>query len=78
MREFGFTMLHGFIPTFYVDVTDIFMASRRARIVNALAGPLVHLFLGAALSLDGEPPGTRDSSRAFSPPPPFSSCSPSS
>jgi putative peptide zinc metalloprotease protein len=38
-------MLHGFIPTFYVDVTDIFMASRRARITNALAGPLVHLFL---------------------------------
>jgi putative peptide zinc metalloprotease protein len=48
VREFGFTMLHGFIPTFYVDVTDIFMASRRARIVNALAGPLVHLSLGAA------------------------------
>src|SRR5262249_11941217 len=45
VREFGFTVLHGFIPTFYVDVTDIFMASRRARIVNALAGPLVHLFL---------------------------------
>ena len=45
VREFGFTMLHGF-PTFYVDVTDIFMATRRARIVNALAGPLVHLFLG--------------------------------
>ena len=47
VREFGFTMLHGFIPTFYADVTDIFMASRRARIVNALSGPLVHLFLGA-------------------------------
>ncbi|HYB40786.1 MAG TPA: hypothetical protein VEL75_03390, partial [Candidatus Methylomirabilis sp.] len=47
VREFGFTMLHGFIPTFYVDVTDIFMASRRARIVNALAGPLVHLYLGS-------------------------------
>src|SRR5438093_100619 len=47
VREFGFTMLHGFIPTFYVDVTDIFMASRRARIVNALAGPLVHLVLAS-------------------------------
>jgi putative peptide zinc metalloprotease protein len=46
VREFGFTILHGFIPTFYADVTDIFMATRRARIVNALAGPLVHLFLG--------------------------------
>jgi putative peptide zinc metalloprotease protein len=48
VREFGFTILHGFIPTFYADVTDIFMASRRARIVNAVAGPLFHLFLAAA------------------------------
>jgi putative peptide zinc metalloprotease protein len=47
VREFGFTLLHGFIPTFYADVTDIFMASRRARIVTAVAGPLFHLFLGA-------------------------------
>ena len=46
VREFGFTILHGFIPTFYADVTDIFMATRRARIVNAVAGPLFHLFLG--------------------------------
>jgi len=47
VREFGFTMLHGFIPTFYADVTDIFMGTRRARLVAALAGPLVHLFLAA-------------------------------
>ena len=47
VREFGFTMLHGFIPTFYADVTDVFMANRRARIINALAGPLVHLSLGS-------------------------------
>jgi hypothetical protein len=47
VREFGFTILHGFIPTFYADVTDIFMTSRRARIVNAVAGPLFHLFIGA-------------------------------
>jgi len=46
VREFGFTMLHGFIPTFYADVTDVFMGSRRARIVAAGSGPLVHLFLG--------------------------------
>ena len=46
VREFGFTILHGFIPTFYADVTDLFMGSRRARIVNAVAGPLFHLFLG--------------------------------
>ena len=47
VREFGFTILHGFIPTFYADVTDIFMASRRARIVNAVSGPLFHLVVGA-------------------------------
>jgi putative peptide zinc metalloprotease protein len=46
VREFGFTVLYGFVPTFYADVTDIFMASRRARIVTALAGPLLHLYLG--------------------------------
>lgn len=46
VREFGFTILHGFIPTFYADVTDIFMATRRARVVNSVAGPLFHLFLG--------------------------------
>jgi len=47
VREFGFTILHGFIPTFYADVTDIFMASRRARVVNSISGPLFHLFLGS-------------------------------
>ena len=46
VREFGFTFLHGFVPTFYVDVTDIFMASRRARVVTAVTGALVHLVLG--------------------------------
>jgi putative peptide zinc metalloprotease protein len=46
VREFGFTMLHGFIPTFYADVTDIFMGTRRARIISSVSGPLVHLFLG--------------------------------
>ncbi|MBI3635635.1 MAG: hypothetical protein HY216_05370 [Candidatus Rokubacteria bacterium] len=47
VREFGFTFFHGFIPTFYVDITDIFMTSRRARIVTAVAGTVVHLVLGA-------------------------------
>lgn len=47
VREFGFTLLHGFIPTFYADVTDIFMTSRRARIVTAVSGPLFHLFVGS-------------------------------
>jgi putative peptide zinc metalloprotease protein len=47
VREFGFTFLHGFVPTFYVDVTDIFMASRRARVVTAVSGAMVHLVLGS-------------------------------
>lgn len=51
VREFGFTLQHGFVPSFYADVTDIFMASRRARITVSLAGPLVNLILGALLLL---------------------------
>ncbi len=47
VREFGFTFLHGFLPTFYVDVTDIFMSSRRARIVTAISGAVVHLVAGS-------------------------------
>ena len=47
VREFGFTFLHGFVPTFYIDVTDIFMASRRARVITAVTGALVHAVLGA-------------------------------
>ncbi|MGH7312839.1 MAG: hypothetical protein ACREJV_06685 [Candidatus Rokuibacteriota bacterium] len=59
VREFGFTFLHGFVPTFYVDVTDIFMANRRARIVTALSGTLVHLVLGTLwfLVAIAAPPG---------------------
>jgi putative peptide zinc metalloprotease protein len=47
VREFGFTFLHGFVPTFYVDVTDIFMARRRARVITAVSGAAVHLVLGS-------------------------------
>jgi putative peptide zinc metalloprotease protein len=47
VREFGFTLLHGFLPTFYVDVTDIFMTGRRARIVTAISGAAVHLVVGS-------------------------------
>jgi putative peptide zinc metalloprotease protein len=47
VREFGFTFLHGIVPTFYVDTTDIFMTSRRGRVVTAVSGTLVHLALGA-------------------------------
>lgn len=47
VNEFGFTFLHGIVPTFYIDITDIFMAGRRARVVTAVSGTLVHLVLGA-------------------------------
>ena len=46
VKEVGFIVHHMVVPTFYADVTDLFMASRRARVVNALAGPTVHLVLG--------------------------------
>jgi putative peptide zinc metalloprotease protein len=46
VKEVGFIIHHMVVPTFYADVTDLFMASRRARVVNALAGPTVHLVLG--------------------------------
>jgi putative peptide zinc metalloprotease protein len=46
VKEIGFIVHHLVVPTFYADVTDLFMASRRARVVNALAGPTVHLVLG--------------------------------
>jgi hypothetical protein len=47
VREFGFTFLHGIVPTFYVDVTDMFMTTRRARLVTAVSGTLVHVALGS-------------------------------
>ena len=60
VREFGFTFLHGFVPTFYVDVTDIFMTNRRGRVVTAVSGTLVHLVLGAVwfLVAAGAPVGS--------------------
>jgi putative peptide zinc metalloprotease protein len=46
VKEVGFIIHHMIVPTFYADVTDLFMASRRARVINALTGPTVHLVLG--------------------------------
>jgi putative peptide zinc metalloprotease protein len=51
VREIGFFLLQGILPTFYADVTDIFMADRRARLAVDLAGPLVEVFLGGAAML---------------------------
>jgi putative peptide zinc metalloprotease protein len=51
VREVGFFLLQGVLPTFYADVTDIFMANRRARIVVDLAGPMVEVVLGSVAFL---------------------------
>jgi hypothetical protein len=57
VREIGFFLLQGVLPTFYADVTDIFMSTRRARVIVDLAGPLVELFAAARFSrrLSGDP-----------------------
>ena len=61
VRELGFFLLQGILPTFYADVTDIFMSSRRARLLVDLAGPLVEVFLGsvAILSAQASDPGVQ-------------------
>lgn len=51
VRELGFFLLQGVLPTFYADVTDIFMSTRKARVVVDLAGPLVELFWGSVAFL---------------------------
>jgi putative peptide zinc metalloprotease protein len=65
VREFGFTFLHGFVPTFYVDVTDIFMATRRARVITAVTGALVHLVLGAVAFIIAAQAPTGSFTQAF-------------
>jgi putative peptide zinc metalloprotease protein len=59
VREMGFFLLQGILPTFYADVTDIFMSSRRARVIVDLAGPLVEVALGslAFVGAYAAPPG---------------------
>jgi putative peptide zinc metalloprotease protein len=39
------------LPAFYVDSTDLLLAPRRARIVNALAGPVAEAVVAATASL---------------------------
>jgi putative peptide zinc metalloprotease protein len=51
VRELGFFLLQGVLPTFYADVTDIFMASRRARLMVDLAGPMVEVVFGSIAML---------------------------
>jgi putative peptide zinc metalloprotease protein len=63
VRELGFFLLQGILPTFYADVTDIFMSSRRARVMVDLAGPLVEVALGslAFIGAYASPPGLQQS-----------------
>ncbi|HYA29778.1 MAG TPA: hypothetical protein VEI95_13230, partial [Acidobacteriota bacterium] len=51
VREIGFFLLQGVLPTFYVDVTDIFMSTRRARLIVDLSGPMVEVVLGSVAFL---------------------------
>ena len=51
VRELGFFLLQGILPTFYADVTDIFMSNRRARLTVDLAGPMVEVFFGSMAML---------------------------
>jgi len=51
VREIGFFLLQGVLPTFYADVTDIFMSTRRARVIVDFAGPMVEVVLGSAAFL---------------------------
>jgi putative peptide zinc metalloprotease protein len=59
VRELGFFWLQGVLPAFYADVTDIFMSSRRARVMVDLAGPMVEVVFGslAFLGAYGAAPG---------------------
>jgi putative peptide zinc metalloprotease protein len=59
VREIGFFLLQGIWPAFYADVTDIFMSSRRARVMVDLAGPIVELTFGSLVFIGayGAEPG---------------------
>jgi putative peptide zinc metalloprotease protein len=59
VREMGFFLLQGILPTFYADITDIFMSSRRARVIVDLAGPMVEVALGSLAFIGAylAPPG---------------------
>jgi putative peptide zinc metalloprotease protein len=48
VKALGLTLLDRFVPSAYVDVTDIWMAPRRARITVSLAAPALNLLLLAA------------------------------
>jgi hypothetical protein len=51
VRGLGFFLLQGVLPTFYADVTDIFMSTRSARVIVDIAGPMVEVLLGSVAFL---------------------------
>lgn len=48
VHGFGFTLWDGFYPSFYTDVSDIYLSSRGQRIYVSLAGPLSTTAIAAA------------------------------
>lgn len=50
----GFTFLDRLLPVLYVDVTDMWMATRRARVAVALAGPAMNLVLAGGFALGAQ------------------------
>jgi len=48
VHAFGFTLWDGFYPSFYTDVSDIYLSPRRQRIYVSLAGPLSTMAIAAA------------------------------
>jgi len=57
VRELGVFLLQGVMPTWYADVTDIFMSSRRARVIVDFAGPMVEVVLGSAAIIGAQAAG---------------------
>jgi hypothetical protein len=60
VHGFGFTLWDGFYPSFYTDVSDIYLSSRSERIYVSLAGPLsttaiAAVFLAPAALSPGAP-----------------------
>lgn len=50
VKAVGITLLDYVLPSVYVDVTDMFMASRWQRIGVSLAGPMINLVTGAVFA----------------------------
>jgi putative peptide zinc metalloprotease protein len=47
----GVTLMDGFVPTLYVDASDMWMSTRAGRIVVSLGGPALNVWLGAVAAV---------------------------